>query len=310
MNENFTDRLLNAIVFAKAASIEAEVDKLYPESMLIGILIVSGNPVTNALKAHGYDVDALLKKLKSDLRRKEPSMLRADGEKTSFDNLGIDEDLVMIFKNCRGDDPITVSKVFLSIFECCKTLRNRLRELPGEYEGCLQSLAPEIGGKKLTAMDKYVENALKTESLVGTIQVGNRMIDSRIMHGISGCVTEAGELEDAMKRHIFYGKDLDLVNLKEEVGDIMWYLAILTDALGTSFEELADTNIKKLSTRYPEKFTSEKALNRDLHKEREVLEESEKPEALEKKSSDLPDVPLCRLPTRDSELRNSGGCDG
>ena len=54
----------------------------------------------------------------------------------------------------------------------------------------------------------------------------------------------------------------------------MWYLAILVDELGTSFEELGYINIKKLSSRYPEKFTSENALNIDLDKERDILEQN------------------------------------
>ena len=125
-----------------------------------------------------------------------------------------------------------------------------------------------------TAMERYVSDAIKTESLVGDIKLEDgRKVSSRLVHGIDGCVTEAGELADAMKRHIFYGKELDLVNLKEEVGDVMWYLAILVDELGTSFEELAEININKLKSRYPNKFTSEDALNRDLDKERQILED-------------------------------------
>ena len=37
-------------------------------------------------------------------------------------------------------------------------------------------------------------------------------------------------------------------------------------------KNIAEVNIKKLQARYPEKFTSEKALNRDLETERKILE--------------------------------------
>jgi hypothetical protein len=37
-------------------------------------------------------------------------------------------------------------------------------------------------------------------------------------------------------------------------------------------EELLQTNIDKLKARYPEKFTENDALNRDLNKERNILE--------------------------------------
>lgn len=55
--------------------------------------------------------------------------------------------------------------------------------------------------------------------------------NDRILHGIIGVVTELGEAIDALKKSLYYGKELDIVNLKEEIGDILWYLSILTDAL-------------------------------------------------------------------------------
>lgn len=45
-------------------------------------------------------------------------------------------------------------------------------------------------------------------------------------HSGYGLVTEIGEIVDAFKRHRFYGSELDLVNILEEVGDVLWYLAI------------------------------------------------------------------------------------
>ena len=32
---------------------------------------------------------------------------------------------------------------------------------------------------------------------------------------------------DALKKHIYYGKSLDVVDLKEEVGDLMWYFVLI-----------------------------------------------------------------------------------
>lgn len=96
--------------------------------------------------------------------------------------------------------------------------------------------------------------------------------DLNLLHAAMGISTESGELMDAFKRKIFYGKDLDVVNVKEEIGDLMWYVAILLRELDLDFEDLLQTNIDKLKARYPEKFTEENALNRDLDKERQILE--------------------------------------
>lgn len=47
-----------------------------------------------------------------------------------------------------------------------------------------------------------------------------------LLHCASGMVTEAGELIDPFKRAMFYKKELDVVNVIEEVGDGLWYIAI------------------------------------------------------------------------------------
>jgi len=84
-------------------------------------------------------------------------------------------------------------------------------------------------------------------------------------------MTESGELMNAVKRFCFAGQELDTVNLKEEAGDLFWYMALLCQYLGCSFEEIQDTNIRKLAERYPDKFTADRSFNRDLVAERNVL---------------------------------------
>lgn len=96
--------------------------------------------------------------------------------------------------------------------------------------------------------------------------------DMNLLHAAMGIGTEAGELLDAFKRKLFYGKPLDVVNVKEEVGDIMWYIAILLRELDLDFEEILQLNIDKLRARFPDKFTETHALNRDLDAERKILE--------------------------------------
>lgn len=100
----------------------------------------------------------------------------------------------------------------------------------------------------------------------------NKGKDMNLLHAAMGISTEAGELMDAFKRKMFYGKELDVVNLKEEMGDIMWYMAILMRELDLDFHEILQLNIDKLCARFPDKFTEFDALNRNLDKERKILE--------------------------------------
>ena len=120
----------------------------------------------------------------------------------------------------------------------------------------------------------YIKDAIKTESREFKA-MDTRLSDDgikRLLHAGIGLSTESGEFLDALKKHIFYGKELDRVNLAEEIGDLFWYLAIASDELKIDFESVMSKNIEKLKARYGEKFTEEKAENRDLDSERVILE--------------------------------------
>lgn len=122
--------------------------------------------------------------------------------------------------------------------------------------------------------EKYIKDAIKTD-LTDYSPVIARLQDKRtvrVLHAAMGLDTEAAEITDALKKHLMYGKELDIVNLKEEAADIMWYLAVLADELGFSFEEVQERNIAKLKKRFGDKFTEGKAINRDVEAERKILE--------------------------------------
>lgn len=97
----------------------------------------------------------------------------------------------------------------------------------------------------------------------------------KIIHGIIGIATEAGELLEALLGLLVDGEDFDQININEEGGDAFWYLAEMLTGAGYTFEQSQRTNIAKLAARYGEKFSEFAALNRDLNKERHVLESNE-----------------------------------
>lgn len=85
----------------------------------------------------------------------------------------------------------------------------------------------------------------------------------RLVHMVMGLSGETGELVDSIKKHLMYGKEIDLDNIREELGDILWYMANLLDSVGSSFEEVMQLNYEKLSKRFPEgKFSEKLAQNR------------------------------------------------
>lgn len=92
------------------------------------------------------------------------------------------------------------------------------------------------------------------------------------IHMILGLTTEVGELADIFKRELAYKKEIDKVNVEEEIGDILWYLINFCHVNNIDIEKCMGKNISKLYARFPEKFSEDKALIRDLENERKILE--------------------------------------
>lgn len=86
--------------------------------------------------------------------------------------------------------------------------------------------------------------------------------DKDLIHAAMGLTSEAGEFMDAIKANFAYNKELDVQNLIEELGDILWFTALACNALGVPMSVPAHLCIEKLLIRYPEQFTNEAAIAR------------------------------------------------
>ena len=88
---------------------------------------------------------------------------------------------------------------------------------------------------------------------------------SRLLTASVGLSGEVGEFNDIVKKIIFQGKEIDddtKKHLKSELGDICWYMAQALIALDSSWEEVFDINVGKLSERYPGGFDALKSASR------------------------------------------------
>lgn len=77
--------------------------------------------------------------------------------------------------------------------------------------------------------------------------------DYCVMYPTLGLVGEAGEVADKVKK-IYrdrkgYVTGEDAEALKKELGDVLWYLAVLSDDLGLDLTTVAEANLAKLSSR-------------------------------------------------------------
>lgn len=96
----------------------------------------------------------------------------------------------------------------------------------------------------------------------------------RLLHYIMGISTEAGEMLSEIKAHIFYGRELNEVNILEELGDIQYYVFRLLDLYNVTLSHIIHLNTDKLSKRYPNGlFTRKRANNRDIETELSGIKE-------------------------------------
>ena len=64
-----------------------------------------------------------------------------------------------------------------------------------------------------------------------------------------GLAGEAGEVADHIKKASFQGHSIDISHLKEELGDVLWYVAETASQLGLSLGQIAEINVEKLYSR-------------------------------------------------------------
>ena len=86
--------------------------------------------------------------------------------------------------------------------------------------------------------------------------------EQRLVVSALGLAGEAGEFANLVKKMTAHGHPFDPESLKDELGDVLWYLAEAATSAGLNLEDIASHNVEKLSKRYPEGFSEEDSINR------------------------------------------------
>ena len=83
-----------------------------------------------------------------------------------------------------------------------------------------------------------------------------------MINAVMGLCGESGEVSDIVKKHLFQGHELDVEKIKKELGDVLWYIAEMCEALDLELDKVMEANIEKLSKRFKDGFTVEESINR------------------------------------------------
>jgi NTP pyrophosphatase (non-canonical NTP hydrolase) len=87
--------------------------------------------------------------------------------------------------------------------------------------------------------------------------------ETKIENGIIGLFGEGGELADIYKKSKYQGHPMNREKMIEELGDVLFYCAMIATGLRTTLDKVAEQNIEKLMKRYPDGFTPERSMNRE-----------------------------------------------
>lgn len=112
---------------------------------------------------------------------------------------------------------------------------------------------------------EYQELAMRTNDRKHTERLRKMLDDSRAAQLLNGCLGlsgEVGEFNDMIKKVVFHEATVDVDHLEKELGDIMWYIALICDAFGFDLDHVMQLNIEKLKARYPDGFDVDKSANR------------------------------------------------
>lgn len=93
-----------------------------------------------------------------------------------------------------------------------------------------------------------------------------------VVDTVASVVWSVGEFNDLLKKHLMYGRELNMEKLKTNLTQLYMNICGICVACGKTPSQVRETNIAKLKVRFGQKFTEAAALNRNLEKERKVLE--------------------------------------
>lgn len=82
--------------------------------------------------------------------------------------------------------------------------------------------------------------------------------EKEIMTWGLGIAGEAGDVASCIKKTFAHNND-QKAGIRENVGDSLWYAAMICNFFNWNFQEILDENIEKLKKRYPQGFTAEAA---------------------------------------------------
>lgn len=85
---------------------------------------------------------------------------------------------------------------------------------------------------------------------------------TRRVHAALGLVGEAGEVSELVKKITFHDHNYPPILIEKELGDVLYYLAVLAAEFGLRLGDVAASNQAKLLARYPDGYSDQASKER------------------------------------------------
>lgn len=110
------------------------------------------------------------------------------------------------------------------------------------------------------------QNARHYQLLARRTQNTELCMSDKRMHAVFGISSEAGEIASIFQ-HYYQGADISKDKVRDEIGDLLWFICELCDTFNLSIMEVMRFNIAKLVKRYPDGFDALRSAHRHEHGE-------------------------------------------
>lgn len=89
---------------------------------------------------------------------------------------------------------------------------------------------------------------------IAALRTVNPSLDTRdrLLDATAGLAEEAAEVLGLVRKRVFQQRDVADAKLTEELGDVLWCLAVTAHTLGVPLSQIAEHNQAKLRARHPE----------------------------------------------------------
>ena len=167
-------------------------------------------------------------------------------------------------------------KTLSTQFHCDKQVENLLHGVSGVITELEELLGwnDEVNKKEEVA-DVFWYIALLDRELDLNLEIPTYNIEFTQI-GNDALITQSFKtsslLLDFLKKKLFYNKNIDTKSFSDLTKSLFESMCVFCSVNDIDVESILDTNIEKLKARYGDKFSSDKAINRNLEKERMILE--------------------------------------